>query len=110
MQKFIVPGMLVGFGLIWLLNELGWIPPVKILWTLVLAGAGIGIFAARGFHKETFPWGGFFLISAVFSIFRQMDWMRVSVEVPLIVVALGIILGINQTDYIPAAPVKKDGA
>ncbi|MBS0656664.1 MAG: hypothetical protein JSR82_00290 [Verrucomicrobia bacterium] len=107
MQKFIVPGFLIGFGLLWLLNELELIPPVKIVWTLVLAAAGIGIFASRGFHKETFPWGAFFLICAVFSIFRQMGALRVAIEVPLILVALGIILGVNQTDVIPPAPEKK---
>lgn len=108
MQKFIVPGFLIGFGLLWLLNELELIPPVKILWTLALAGAGIGIFVSRGFHKESFPWGAFFLVCAVFSIFRQMGTLRVAIEVPLILVALGIILAVNQTDFVPAVPEKKE--
>ncbi len=107
MRKFIAPIIVVAFGLLWLMNELEIIPPTRLLWTLGLGAGGVAIFAGRGFHKESFVPGAMLLFACLCSILRWFAGLRISVEVPLLIVALGICLGLNQTDYIPAA--RKDG-
>lgn len=101
MRKFIIPGLIAGFGIIWMLDTLGIVPPLNVVWTLGLLAVGIGVFAGSGFHKESFPWGSFFIVCAVCSILRQMEMLPLRVELPLLVILLGILLGINQTAMIP---------
>ena len=101
MRKFIIPALIAGFGIIWLLDSLGIVPPLNVVWTLGLLAVGVGVFAGSGFHKESFPWGSFFIACAVCSVLRQMDMLSLRVELPLLVIILGILLGINQTAMIP---------
>ena len=101
MRKFIIPALIAGFGIIWLLDTLGIVPPLNVVWTLGLLAVGIGVFAGSGFHKESFPWGSFLIACAVCSVLRQMDMLPLRVELPLLVILLGILLGINQTAMIP---------
>ena len=107
MSRFIIPALVVGFGIIWMLDVLGKTPPLGMVWILGLAGIGVAVFASRGFNTETFPWGTFFLACAGFSLLRQLDVVDFKVELPLLVITLGVLLGINQTGLIPvkeAAP------
>jgi hypothetical protein len=104
MRKFIIPALIAGFGVLWMLDTLGIVPPLNVVWTLGLLAVGIGVFAGSGFHKESFPWGSFFIACAVCSVLRQMDVLTLRVELPLLVIILGILLGINQTAMIPSRP------
>jgi hypothetical protein len=102
MSRFIIPALVVGFGILWMLDILGVTPPLGMVWIIGLAGIGVAIFASRGFNKETFPWGAFFFACAGCSLLRQLDVLSLKVELPLLVIILGVLLGINQTALIPA--------
>lgn len=104
MTRFIIPALVVGLGILWMLDVLGVMPPLGIVWIVGLAGIGIGIFASRGFNKESFPWGGFFFACAACSLLRQLGILEFKVELPLLLIILGVLLGINQTAIIPAKP------
>ena len=108
MRKFIIPAFIAGFGVIWLLDTLGIVPPLNVVWTLGLLAVGIGVFAGSGFHKESFPWGSFFIASAVCSVMRQMDMLTLRIELPLLVIILGVLLAINQTAMIPARALPRN--
>jgi hypothetical protein len=102
MSRFVVPALVVLLGILWMLDVLGYFPRLGLMWVVGLAGVGIGIFASRGFNKDSFPWGAFFFACAGCSVLRQLDILDFKVELPLLVVILGVLLGINQTDIIPA--------
>ena len=105
MSRFIIPALVVGLGILWMLDVLGVMPPLGMVWIVGLAGIGIAIFASRGFSKESFPWGGFFFAAAGCSLLRQLDVLEFKVELPLLLIVLGVLLGINQTGIIPAKAV-----
>ncbi len=104
MRKYIIPALVAGFGFIWLLDTLGVVPPLNVVWTLSLLGVGICVFLIHGFHKESFPWGSFFIACSVCSVLRQMDFLSIRIELPLLVILLGSLLAINQTGLIPPHP------
>ena len=85
-----------------MLDVLGVTPPLGMVWIAGMTGIGIAIFASRGFNKESFPWGGFFFAAAVCSLLRQLDVLEFKIELPLLLIILGVLLGINQTSVIPA--------
>ena len=102
MSKFIIPILIIGFGVIWLLDALDVRIPLGFAWTCALFAIGIAILASTGFNKDGFPWGMFFLAAGVCSILRQSGTLGVRVELPLLVITLGVLLGINATGLIPA--------
>ena len=104
MRKYIIPTLVAGFGVIWLLDTLDIVPPLNIVWTIGLLAVGIGVFAGSGFNKESFPWGSFFIVGAICSVLRQLGMLPLRIEMPLLVILLGILLGINQTSLIPPHP------
>ena len=102
MSKFLIPILIIGFGVMWLLNALDVRIPLGLAWTCVLFAVGIAVLAGTGFNKDGFPWGMFFLAAGVCSILRQSGQLSVGIELPALVIILGVLLGINQTDLIPA--------
>lgn len=105
MSRFIIPALVVVFGVIWLLDTMGVTPPLGLVWIAGLAAIGIAVFASRGFNTETFPWGTFFIACAGCSALRQAGIIDFRIELPLLVITLGVLLGINQTGIIPAKTV-----
>ena len=105
MTKFVIPILIVGFGAMWMFDALDVALPLGFVWTCVLFAIGIAILVGTGFNQEGFPWGMFFLAAGVCSILRQAHVLAVRVELPLLVIALGVLLGINQSGLIP--PRKK---
>jgi hypothetical protein len=112
MRKYIMPVIITLFGLLWLLDVKGIIPPLNILWTLALFGIGVSTLASSGVNKQSFPWGAFFIVTGLCSVARQMDKLPLRVEIPLLVMLTGVILFINQSSLIPPAGPKppKPGA
>lgn len=104
MSRFVIPAMVAGLGALWMLDVLGVTPPLGMAWIVGLAGIGIAIFASRGFNKESFPWGAFFFACAGCSLLRQLGFLEFKVELPLLLIVLGVLLGINQTSIIPGKP------
>lgn len=105
MSKFLIPILIIGFGVMWLLDALDVRIPVGLAWTCVLFAIGVAVLVGTGFNKDGFPWGMFFLAAGVCSILRQSGQLSVHVELPLLVILLGVLLAINQTRLIPARSV-----
>jgi len=93
--------LIIAIGIAWLLNTLHFIGGVDWIWTIGLAVAGILTLAWGRINKLSFIMGAFLLIGSVFSILRQVNAMRVEVEVPLLVVIFGILFLIAQLPFIP---------
>jgi hypothetical protein len=93
--------IIIAIGIAWLLNTLHFIGGVDWLWTFALAAAGIFALAWGKMNKLTFVMGAFLLIGSIFSILRQVNAIRLEVEVPLLVVIFGILFLVAQLPMIP---------
>lgn len=100
--SLILGGLLVAVGGGWLLGSLGFIPSVDWAWSLGLAGIGVLAIVLSGFDKVSFVIGGFFGLASVMSVLRQMGAVKPQVEVPLLVLAAGLLLLAARSAAIPA--------
>ena len=99
-------GLLLGLavvatGLFWLLwtasePDAGWI------WAATLATTGVAVFAVhRRIDKWTIVAGPFLLLAAGGSVLRQLGWLELATELPLLVIALGLLILLSQHRLIP---------
>ena len=102
MKTLIVPVMLITFGSGWLLTTLGVAPQIDWVWTLGIAVVGVLAFALGGIDKVTVVVGPFFLLAAFLSVLRQTGRLRIDMEVPILIIAIGILLLIARLHSIPA--------
>ena len=102
MKTLIVPVLLITFGVGWLLTTLGVVPQIDLVWTLGIAIVGMLAFALGGIDKVTVVVGPFFLLAAFLSILRQTDKLRIDMEVPILIIAAGILLLVARLPSVPA--------
>jgi len=100
-SSLIVGILLVAVGGGWLLSSLGFIPTVDWAWTLGLAMVGVLAVILSGFDKVSFVVSGFFGLASLFSILRQTGTLTAEVEVPLLVLAAGVLLLLARSPAIP---------
>jgi hypothetical protein len=100
-SSLIVGFLLVAVGGGWLLSSLGFIPTVDWAWTLGLAMVGVLAVILSGFDKLSFVVSGFFGLASLFSILRQTGTLTAEVEVPLLVLAAGVLLLMARSPAIP---------
>lgn len=93
--------LLVAVGGGWLLGSLGFIPSVDWAWSLGLAVVGILAIVLSGFDKVSFVVAGFFSLASFLSVLRQAGVMKVEVEVPVLVLAAGLLLIAARSEAIP---------
>lgn len=93
--------LLVALGGGWLLGSLGFFPSVDWAWSLGLAAIGILAVLLSGFDKVSFVVAGFFGLSSVLSVLRQMGIVRTEVEFPSLVLAAGFLLIAARSSAIP---------
>ncbi len=98
----IIPILIIVVGVGWLLTTQGIVPGVDWVWTLGLGVIGIVIFIASGFDKFSVVLGPFFLLGSVFSVLRQTGQLRLEIEVPVLVISIGVLMLIAQLPAIPA--------
>ena len=92
--------IVVGVG--WLLTALGIGPGINWLWTLGLGVIGILIFVvSRGIDKVSVVLGTFFLLASLLSMLRQTEQLRLDIEIPLLVISIGILSLVAQLPAIP---------
>jgi hypothetical protein len=101
MKTLVVPILLITFGVGWLLTTLGVVPEIDWVWTLGVAIVGILAFALGGIDKVTVVVGPFFLTASFLSILRQTDRLRVDLEVPILIIAAGILLLVARLPAVP---------
>ena len=102
MKTLIIPILLITFGIGWLLTTLGVVPQIDWVWTLGIAVVGVLTLAAGGIDKVTIVVGPFFILASSLSILRQTGWLKIDLEVPLLVIAAGVLLLVARMDVIPA--------
>ena len=95
-KKLIAPILTIIVGLTWLLNTLNIIPGVDWAWSIGLATVGILSVAVGGFNKVSIVTGPFLIIASVFSVMRQTGKINIDLEVPILVIVLGVLMLISQ--------------
>jgi len=79
-----------------LLNTLNIIVGVGWAWSIGLATVGILSVAVGGFNKVSILTGPFLIIASVFSVMRQTGRINIDLEVPILVIVLGVLMLISQ--------------
>jgi hypothetical protein len=102
MKSLTVPVLLIILGIGWLLTTLHVVPQVDWVWTLGVALTGILVFILSGFDKVSVAVGPFFLVASGLSVLRQTGQLSVDLEIPILVIAAGILMLIAHTKAIPA--------
>lgn len=110
-RSLIVPVLLIGVGLGWLLTSLGVAPQVYWAWSLGLVAVGV-ITLANGIDKVSIVLGPLFLLGGALSVLRQSGTMALDVEVPILVLAAGVLMlfARSRAVRVPAWIVKDDAA
>lgn len=103
MKSSLTAGVLmITLGLGQLLSAMGIVPEINWVWTMFLAASGILVFVLGGVNKATVVLGPFFLFGSILSILRETDKIKVNVELPMLVILIGILVLIAHH---PALPV-----
>lgn len=103
-KTLLLPILLITVGSGWLLTTLNIVPTIDWIWTLGLAVVGLLTFAIGGVDKVTVVTGPFFIVASCLSVLRQTDRLQFNVEVPILVIAAGILMLVAR---LPSIPVPK---
>ncbi len=101
-QAVALPLFLIGIGVGWLLTSLEVIPEVNWLWPGMLAACGALVLIMGGLDKFTIVFGPLLLLASVFSVLRQTDRIALNVEMPALMIVLGVLVLIAQLSPLPA--------
>ena len=97
---FSIVTMVLGFG--WLLMALEIAPGINWVWTLELATVGILAFVlAGGVDKFSIVVGPFFVVCSVLSLLRQAGSLKEELELPFLVMLIGVLTLVAQSRRIP---------
>ena len=92
---------MVTLGLGQLLSAMGVTPEINWVWTMLLAASGVLVFVLGGFNKATVVLGPFFLCGSILSILRETGKISINVELPLLVILIGILILVAHHPSIP---------
>lgn len=101
-KTLFLPILLITIGVGWLLSTLGIAPKIDWIWTLGLATTGVLSFAIGGFDKATIVIGPFFLAASVLSVLRQTGRISLDLEVPILVILVGVLLLFARLPAVPS--------
>jgi hypothetical protein len=101
-KSLLLPILLITIGVGWLLSTLGVAPRIDWIWTLGLAAAGVLTFAIGGLDKATVVIGPFFLAASCLSVLRQLGRLALDIEVPILVIFVGVLMLIARMPSIPS--------
>ena len=91
-----------------MLNTLNIIPEVDWAWSIGLATVGILSVAIGGFNKVSIVTGPFLIIASVFSVMRQTGRINIDLEVPILVIVLGVLMLISQLSMLQLPDALKE--
>ena len=86
------PILLIALGTGWLLTTLKVVPGVDWIWILMLAVVGLLPILLGGLDRFSVPIAAFMAVCTGASLLRQTGRMAVNTEVPVLVIAAGVIL------------------
>jgi hypothetical protein len=85
-----------------LLTVRGYGPGINWIWTLGLGVVGVFTFVlSGGVDKLSIVFGPFFLVGSLLSILRQTGRLNLDVEVPILVILVGVLLLLAQMPFVP---------
>ncbi|HEX4413845.1 MAG TPA: hypothetical protein VH107_09475 [Lacipirellulaceae bacterium] len=102
MKSLLIPILLITLGVGWLLTVLGVVPQIDWVWTLGVALTGILVFVLCGIDKVSVAVGPFFLIASGLSVLRQTGRLRMDLEIPVLVIAAGVLMLVAHSKSVPA--------
>lgn len=98
----VIPILIIVVGVGWLLTAQGFGPGINWVWTLGLGTIGILTFlTSKGFDKVSVVIGPFFLLASLLSVLRQSGRLSLDIEIPVLVISIGILLLLAQLPAIP---------
>jgi hypothetical protein len=101
-KTLFIPLLLIVLGTGWLLTAMGVMPQIDWAWTLGVAAVGVLAFVMGGIDKVTVVVGPFFILASCLSLLRQTGRMSVDMEVPILVITVGLLLLVARVQSIPA--------
>jgi hypothetical protein len=101
-KTLLVPISLIVLGTGWLLTAMGVMPQVDWAWTLGVGAVGVLAFVIGGIDKITVVVGPFFILASCLSLLRQTERLSIDKEIPVLVIAAGILLLVARAELIPA--------
>src|SRR5437870_5764909 len=85
--------LIITVGIGWLLSAQGIGSGINWIWTLGLGMVGVTTFVVSGgLDKLSVVLGPFFLVASLLSILRQTGQLAFDIEVPILVILIGILL------------------
>lgn len=97
----LIPILIIVVGVGWLLTAQGIGPGINWVWTFGLGVIGILTFVVNGFNKVSAVLGPFFLLAGLLSVLRQTGRLALDIEVPVLVISIGVLLLVAQLPAIP---------
>ncbi len=106
MSRVIAPLFLIAIGVGWLLSAQRVLPGVSWIWVLLLATAGVSILLVKRLTRTSIIVGPFLILCAIGSFLRQTGRLSAEVEIPALIIALGVLLLIARLAPLPETPAK----
>lgn len=103
-KPLIVSVFVIAMGTGWLLTVLDVVPGVDWAWVLGLGTAGTTLLLTVGFNKLTVVVGPFLIASTFFSLARQTGRLSLNIEVPMLVILIGVLMMVSY--FLPVPAVK----
>ena len=95
--------LIITLGTGWLLSAIGFGPNLNWIWILGLGMLGVLTFIGTGgVDKASIVIGPFFLFSSGLSMMRQSGHLSIDIEIPILIILIGVLLLIAQSRMIPA--------
>ena len=101
-SEVVIPVLLIAVGVGWMMNSLDILPGVEWAWSIGLAAAGLLWLVCGGINKGTIVIGPFLLVASICSVARQTSILKIEVEMPCLVIALGGLLLISTLSKLPS--------
>jgi hypothetical protein len=104
MKDGALPIVLVVLGAAWLLHSLDWLPEVRWIWILGLAGTGLAILMLDGVTKSSIVAGPLLILAGLLSFFHQYYGLGWRFIIPIMLIAAGTLMLVARSPSIPESP------
>lgn len=101
-SEVVIPVLLVAVGAGWLMSSLDIFGGVDWAWSIGLGAAGVLWLVCGGINKGTVVIGPFLLIASALSVARQAGQLDFKIEVPCLVIALGVLSLVSTLSNLPS--------
>jgi len=105
MRRVVAPLFLIAIGVGWLLSAKQVLPGVSWIWVLLLGTAGLSVLLVGRLTRSSLIVGPFLILWGTASFLRQTGRIPAEVEVPSLIIALGVLLLVARFAPLPEAGV-----